>query len=129
MLKIVQVTEACARPIGAQTSALKPKYCRHCVRWYGLGFNQCNVPACGRSPETAEANAIGGVCGSKQDDAGWAFLRARSKYIHFASWSQIYGRPTELNRLNDCHFHLSLPRGLRWLSGLGRFFYLLWSLR
>ena len=103
------------------------KTCKTCIRWYGPSFDQCEVPCCGITDLKRDAfdRALGKKRPVTPDPEGEKFLRSRSKYVFHSSAraSLVYGHPSELNLNHDCYFHLPMPRGLRWMSGVGRFLY------
>lgn len=112
------------------------RYCMDCLRWYFDHADQCHVPACGLLPDSSSrvsgnsdarfGKAVGHIRHSQSDPVGATFLKDRLKYIHFIDWrlNRVYGTPSEMNTLNDCYFHIAIPRVFRvsYIRGIVRFF-------
>lgn len=113
------------------------KYCKNCIRWYHTRVNQCNIPNCGifnQEIENKDMSVLEKVTGSKEklikdkiDIEGQNFIKShlglKKICIRLFNSKEIYGIPTELNKNNDCYFYKSLPKYLKWLTSLVRYFY------
>lgn len=98
------------------------KYCKNCLRWYRDYTDQCNIPDCGISyKEKIDFNIAIGNINKYYDSDGLKFIEKNLKPPYTLCGSlthKIYGKPSLLNKNNDCYFYLGLPKGFRWLTSL-----------
>lgn len=99
-------------------------YCEDCARWYGT-TDQCEIPSSGiqlflkdgiESDEAFQCflNYINATRRDmvEVDETAIKFIRSHMPSIHYCNpylrdW--IYGKPSRLNKNNDCYFFLPKP--------------------
>lgn len=119
------------------------KYCKNCLRWSYGGINNCTIPNPGFTQNcvledgkfkvdepSSEEKAFKKAKGEKTKTPyinlkKMQFILRHMDYVGLGRHdkSYIYGKPSQLNKDNDCIFYKALPKCLQWLTPFLRIFY------
>lgn len=100
-------------------------YCKNCIRWYSTKADQCEIPSCDYFSKNKGNEAFYQAVGIDNkrnlfEKEGLEFIKSHMRFIH-GNERKIYGKPSELNKNNDCYFYKTLS--IKFLIPFVRFFY------